>query len=176
MVEDESFRKVMNVPFSVIVASFITIIVTSNMIDKNALAGLIGGYSGLVLGLFFIILLIIFYVPVIPYLDLIPIFLTLCIVSLLIYYLSVYFDKIATGEVSSYYNSFMTLSTIFLASQLYIINNSVYNKTRDMNMKLFSNTNYSLLVLFNLINSLIIITIGIVLRYYSTQGFKNNMS
>jgi hypothetical protein len=176
MVEDESFRRVMNVPFSVIVASFITIIVTSNMIDKNALSGLIGGYSGLVLGLFFIILLIIFYIPVTPYLDLVPIFLTLCIVSLLIYYLSVYFDKIATGEVSSYYNSFMTLSNIFLASQVYMITNSVYNKTRDMNMKLFSNTNYSLLVLFNLINSLIIITIGIVLRYYSTQGFKNNMS
>jgi hypothetical protein len=176
MVEDESFRKVMNVPFSVIIASFITIVVTSNVIDKNALSGLIGGYYGLLLGLIFIIMLILFYTPLTPYLHLIPIFLTLCIISLLIYYLSVYFDKIASGEVSSYFNSFMTLSTIFLATQLYMITKSVYNKTRDINAKLFSNTNYSLLVLFNLINSLIIITIGIVLRYYSTQGFKNNMS
>ena len=153
MVENENFKKIMNVPFSVIIASFVIIVITSNMIDRNALSALIGGYSGLLLGLFFIIILNLLYDESSSYLDIFPIVLILMVLSLLIYYLSTYFDKISIGEVSSYYYSFLTLSTIFLAAEMSIISSSIYNKTQDMSIKLFSNTNFSLLILFGLINS-----------------------
>lgn len=178
IMEGDDFKKVMNVPFSVIVASFITIIITSKVTDKNGLSALIAGYSGLLLGLFYIIILIILYDParndtggVVKLIKGIsPMIVTLGVIVLLIYYLSVYFDKISSGQVSSYYDSFLTLSTIFMAFQMGIISNSIYNKSQNMSGKLISNINFSLLVLFGLVNTLIIITIGVILKYYSTQG------
>lgn len=182
--EDENFRKIMNIPFSVIVASFITIIITSKVEDKNGLSGLIGGYSGLLAGLFFIVLLLPLYDPTLRNYsnngdfkvflnlmkELFPIMVPLGIISLLIFYLYTYFDKIATGEVSSYYNSFLTLSTVLLAFQISAISNAIYSKSQNMNIKIFTDINYSLIVMFGIVNSLVVITLGIILRFYSTQG------
>jgi flagellar biosynthesis protein FliP len=42
----EEYKKVINVPLSVIIGSFIIIIITTGMTDKNGLKALIGGYSG----------------------------------------------------------------------------------------------------------------------------------
>lgn len=170
MVENKDLKKMLNFPSSIIFASFIIIIVTTKIIDANGLSALISGYSGLLFGLIFTVGLCLLYDPTISIRQIIPIITTLIIISLLIYYLSVNFDKISSGEVSSYYDNYLVLSTIFLAIQITIITNSIYNKTQDMNTTLFSNTNYSLLVLFSLINSLIVITIGVILRFYSTQG------
>lgn len=176
MVENNLFSSIMYIPFAVIAASFITIIITSTVTDKNSLSGLIGGYSGLLVSLFYIILAIPFFDVVLRsnfvalLKEIFPIFMTFGITLLLVCYLYIYFDKIASGEVSSYYNSFLTLSTIFLAFQISAITNAIYEKGKNMSMPIFTNVNYSLLVLFGIINSLIIITLGIILRYYSTQG------
>ena len=94
----------------------------------------------------------------------------LIISGLLIFYLSKYFDKISKGEVSSYYSSFSLLSTIFLFTQLIIIFNSIFNVSKSQNDKLFSNKTFALLRLFGVINLLIVLTIGIILQFYSTQG------
>lgn len=187
MLETENFKKIMNVPFSIIVASFIIIIITSNTQDSNGLSALIGGFFGLLCGLFLIALTILYEKPIpnsqnetsilmiLTYLkeillDIFPIFMMLGIISILIYYLYAYFDKIANGEVSSYYNSFLNLSTIFLVFQIGLMLDSIYKKTQNGSANLFSNDKYSILVMFGLINSLVVITIGVVLRYYSTQG------
>ena len=42
----EEYKKVINVPLSVIIGSFIIIIITTGMTDQNGLKALIGGYSG----------------------------------------------------------------------------------------------------------------------------------
>lgn len=163
----EEYKKVINVPLSVIIGSFIIIIITTGMTDQNGLKALIGGYSGLLFGLLFILIL---NYPPQNWLDMVPFIVVMVIISLLIFYLSTYFDKISSDKVSSYYNSFSTLSTIFLATQIIILMSSIFNKSDDPSHKLLSDRTFALLSLFGVINFLIVITLGIVLHFYSTQG------
>ena len=78
----EEYKKVLNVPLSVIIGSFIIIIITTGMTDKNGLKALIGGYSGLLLGLIFVI--IISY-PFPNWLDMVPFIVNIFINILFIY-------------------------------------------------------------------------------------------
>ena len=165
----QKFKKLMNVPFAVIIASGIIILITTNMTDQNALKALLGGYSGLLLGLLFVIILNLTFIKT-PFLDMFPIIMVMIIVSLLLYYIVIYFDRISEGHVSSYYLSFSIVSLLFLAIQIITIFNAIYDKTYESNTKLFSNTTFLLLGLFSVINIIIVLTIGIVLHFYSTQG------
>ena len=169
MFDKEEYKKVINIPIAVIIGSFIIIIITTGMTDKNGLSALIGGYSGLLLGMLFVAIL---NYPPNSWLDMFPLVVIMIIVSLLIYYLSTYFDQISKGEVSSYYNSFSILSTIFLATQIIIIFSAMFSNSgeRDTRSKLLSDTTFSLLGLFGVLNFLMVITIGVVLHFYSTQG------
>lgn len=165
----QEFKKVMNVLFSIIVASCIIIIITANMTDTNGLSALMGGYSGLLLGMLFVIILNLLFKQS-TYFDMIPALMITIIVGLLLNYLRIYFDRISSGEVSSYYSNFSLLSTIFLFTQLIIIFGAIYGKTESDGSKLFTDTTFSLLGLFSIINIIIVLTIGIVLHFYSTQG------
>lgn len=165
----EEFQKIINIPLAVIFASLIIIIVTTNMTDTNGLSALLGGYSGLFLGMFFVIIINILFTNS-PYLDMFPIIMILVICGLLIFYLSVYFDRISKGEVSGYYISFSILSTVFLFTQVSIIFSAMYNKSMVENVKMFDDTMFSVLGLFSVINIIIVLTIGVILHFYSTQG------
>ena len=66
--------------------------------------------------------------------------------------------------------SFSNLSTIFLFTQVSLIFSAMYNKTIDQDTKMFSESTFALLGLFSVVNILFVLTIGIVLRFYSTQG------
>jgi len=165
----QEFKKVMNILFSIIVASCIIIIITTNMTDTNGLSALMGGYSGLLLGMLFIIILNLLFKQS-TYFDMIPVLMIIIIVGLLLNYLRIYFDRISRGEVSSYYSNFSLLSTIFLFTQLIIIFGAIYSKTESDGSKIFTDTTFSLLGLFSIINIIIVLTIGIVLHFYSTQG------
>jgi len=162
----EEFKKVMYVPFVVIIVSIIIIIITANVTNTNGLSALLGGYSGLMLGILFVTILSWVYTKTI-YLEMFPL---LIISGFLIFYLSKYFDKISKGEVSSYYSSFSVLSTIFLFTQVTIIFSSMFDALKNSNEKLFSKYTSTLLGLFGVINFLIVLTIGIILQFYSTDG------
>lgn len=165
-VQEVLFKKSINVLVAIIIASCIIILITSNMTDKNGLSALIGGYSGLLLGMLFIILLN-FVFKRYSYFDMFPLLMIIIIIGLLVSYLGIYFDKIASGEVSSYYLSFSLLSTLFLFTQIIMIFSAIY---KSQNKNLFSYTTFSLLGLLSIINVIIVLTIGIVLHFYSTQG------
>jgi hypothetical protein len=167
MFNEEDYKKVINVPYAVILASILIIIVTIGMTDENALRGLLGGYSGLGLGILFIIML---NSPPVNWLDLFPSFLMLGIIGLTMFYLYTYFDKIAKGQVSGYYITFSVLSVIFLITQLSILFSAIFSKSNGFNEKLLSERTFSLLTLLGVINYIMVITIGIVLKFYSTQG------
>ena len=167
MFNKDEYKRVINIPLSVIIASFIIIIITTGMTDSNGLKALMGGYSGLLLGILFIMIL---NYPPPNWLDMIPFIVILFIISLFIFYLSVYFDKISSGEVSSYYNSFSVLSTIFLATQILIVMSSLFKNSNEITSNLFTDKTFALLGLFGVINFLIVITIGVILHFYSTQG------
>ena len=165
-VQEVLFKKSINVIVAIIIASCIIILITSNMTDKNGLSALIGGYSGLLLGMLFIILLNLLFKRY-SYFDMFPLLMIIIIIGLLVRYLGIYFDKISSGEVSSYYVSFSLLSTLFLFTQIIMIFSAIY---KSQNKNLFSYTSFSLLGLLSVINIIIVITIGIVLHFYSTQG------
>jgi hypothetical protein len=167
MFNEEDYKIVVNVPYAVIIASILIIIVTIGMTDENALKGLIGGYSGLALGILFIIIL---NSPPVNWLDLFPSFLMLGIIGLTMFYLYTYFDIIAKGEVSSYYNSFSVSSFIFLITQLSILFSAIFNRSNKPNEKLLSEKTFTLLIFLGVINYIMVITLGIVLKFYSTQG------
>ena len=165
-VKKEEFQKVIYIPFVVIIVSFTIIIITANVTNTNGLSASLGGYSGLMLGILFVTILSWVYTKRI-YLEMLPV---LIISGFLIFYLSKYFDKISKGEVSSYYSSFSVLSTIFLFTQLTIIFSSIFDALKNSNDKLFSKYTSTLLGLFGVINFLIVLTIGIILQFYSTDG------
>ena len=165
----QEFEKVMNVPLSVVLASILIIFITTNMTDTNGLSALLGGYSGLFLGMLFVGVISLIFTKI-TYLDMFPVVMILVIVGLLIVYLGIYFDRISKGEVSSYYSSFSLVSTIYLFTQVVIIFYAIYSNTKEQTSKLFSDTTFALLGLFSVINLLTVLTIGIVLRFYSTQG------
>ena len=169
MFDISEFNKIMNVPITIVIASFIIIIITTSMTDSNALKALIGGYSGYMLGMLFILILNLIFKKT-TYLDMFPVIFTLVITSLLIFYLSTYFDKISSGEISSYYYNFSILSTVFLFTQTIIIFNSLKSNENMTSSRLFNDTTFSLLGLFGVINFLLVITLGIILHFYSTQG------
>jgi hypothetical protein len=167
MFNKEEYKNVVNVPYSVIIASGIIILITTGVSDENALKGLLGGYMGLGLGVLFLIML---NMPPSNWLDLFPFVMILGIIILMMYYLFIYFDKIAKGEVSKYYKSFSILSTIFLATQFIMLFSAMFSKSSEITGKLLSDKLFSLFALFGVINYLIVITIGVVLHFYSTQG------
>jgi hypothetical protein len=162
----EEFKKVMYIPFAVIIISIIIIIITTNVKNSNGLSALLGGYSGLMLGILFVTILSWVYTKRI-YLEMLPV---LIISGFLIFYLTKYFDKISKGEISSYYLSFSVLSSIVLFTQVTIIFSSIFDALKNSNEKLFSKNTSTLLGLFGVINFLIVLTIGIILQFYSTDG------
>jgi hypothetical protein len=164
----QDVKKLINVPFAVIITSIVIIAITINMTDRNGLSALSGGYSGLFFGLLFIVILHLIFLKT-KYLDMLPIIMVMIIVGLLLYFLSTYFDRILSGNVSSYYVSFSRASLLFLCVQLFIIFKVIYNNN-DQKLKLFSNSEFAWLWLFNLINMAFVLIIGIVLYFYSTQG------
>lgn len=167
MLNKEEYNRAINVPLAVIIASFIIIVITTGMTNSNGLSALIGGYSGLLLGLLFIVIL---NFPPVRYLDMVPFAFLMIIISLFIYYLSTYFEQISTGNVSGYYNSFSILSTLFLAAQMAVLFSAMFKGLGNGGLGMLSNKTFSILALLGVINFLIVITIGIVLHFYSTQG------
>ena len=167
MFDKEEYSKVINIPLAVIIASFIIIIITTGITNTNGLSSLIGGYMGLLLGMIFIIIL---NMPIGNLLDLVPFVSIIIIVSLIIYYLFTYFDNISSGQISSYYGSFSVVSTIFLATQIIILFSAFFNSSGDLSTKILSDKTFALLSLIAVINLLVVITLGVVLHFYSTQG------
>jgi hypothetical protein len=104
------------------------------------------------------------------WLDIFPFVTIMIIIALLIYYLYTYFDQIAKGQISSYYNGFSQLSTLFLAAQVIILFSAMFSGSGEITGKLLSDKTFSLLALFGVINFLIVLTLGVVLHFYSTQG------
>ena len=162
----EEYKNVVNIPYAVVIASGIIILLTTGVANENSLKGLIGGYMGLGLGM---LVLLILNTPPVNWLDLFPFIMILGIIALMTTYLYIYFDKISKGEVSGYYNSFSVLSSIFLAAQMIMLF-SALNSNELNGTKLITDRTFSLLALFGVINYLIVITIGVVLKFYSTQG------
>ena len=170
MPSSEEYKKVLSVPLSIIIASFILVILTSGVTNSNGLSALIGGYMGLFIGILIVLVVTAMNVPMSNWFYLAPLIIVLIIIIIIVYYLWTYFNRIANGEVSDYYGMYSTLSTIFLVVQLIMIFSALYKVSDDFTKTLFPGKSFSLLLLFGVIDVLIVITLCIILKFYSTQG------
>lgn len=171
--DPELTKNLTNISYSLLVAGFIIVIVTTGLTNQNSLTALISGYSVLLVSLLFLLWLNWLNMDTVPIFIIIknmfPFLTIITLIILLITFLSVYFDRIASNHVSSYYYTFSNLSTIFLAVQIFLLFRELTNKqfelTKSINPRVFST-----LMLLTTINAIIIGTLGIVLKFYITQG------
>ena len=173
-IERDLYTILMNMSYAIIISGFIIILITTGTTNYNGLAALIGGYSTVLVALVFFGTINWIYINndtiVYPIFKLLAIFLNICgIIILLISYLSIYFENIISEQVSNYYYSFSKLSTMFLAVQILMFF-SIFANKKDINVGKTLDKTCSIILLLGLVNIIIVTTIGIVLKYYSTQG------
>ena len=157
-------KKLMYIPFALIITSFIIIGITISMTNQNALSALLGGYSGLFIGLLFIMIIKLLFLNA-KYIDMIPIIMSMIVVGLLLFLVSYYFDRIISGNISSYYSTYSYLLSAFLFVQVGLIFIDINKTNLNLSVKLVS-----FLPLFYLMNIVCLLILAIVLSKYSTQG------
>lgn len=180
--DDKLYELLLNISYSCVIASIIIIIITTGGSGQNALTALISGYSLLEAGIIIMTWLISTKLNLGENMsvssgiinnmsivfkgikELFPFFLLIFIISIIIALLGIYFNKISTGKVSDEYYSYSNLSTFFILAQICII---LYN-IKDVNIKI-SGKLFSLLMLLGTINTIIVITLLIVLKFYTTD-------
>ena len=98
-----------------------------------------------------------------------PFVLMIGILVYMIYLLSYYFSQITAGHISSGYYTFMNIFVVLLMVEFYIF----YNNLQD---KAFKTTGTigkvpgMVLYLLEIISIVTLITLGIILKYFSTDG------
>jgi len=171
--EPKLYKNLSNISYALLAAGFIIVIVTTGITNQNSLAALISGYSTLLVSLLFILWLNWINMENISLFSLLknifPFLTIIILITLLIIFLSIYFDRIANNHVSSYYYTFSNMSTVFLIIQIIILFRELsaknYEITKSISPKIFS-----ILMFLTTINAIIIGTLGIILKFYITQG------
>jgi len=171
--EPELFKNLTNISYALLVAGFIIVIVTTGLTNENSLAALISGYSVLLVSLLFLLWLNWLNMDSVSIFiilkNLFPFLTIITLIVLLITFLSIYFDRIASNHVSNYYYTFSNLSTLFLVIQIFILFRELTTKQFELTKSL-SPRIFSTLMLLTTINAVIVGTLGIVLKFYITQG------
>lgn len=165
-----------NGSYSFILAGFLIIIIAISSTGPNASIALLTGYSAILCAVLIILgsgfnMFIntntesnkLNYaklgIALSPYLNVI--FNTV----LLITFVTIYFNKISANRVSDYYKTFSYISIFCLSIQIWLL---VYP---SINLGELKNTTYSVLGFIGTINTISVITLGIILKYYTTDGF-----
>jgi len=166
-----------NIYNSLIVVGIIIIICTIGSSSASSLTGTITGYAFIITGTLLLMgylmnsmnssqngsYIISQLITVGPFVVLIG------ILVYMVYLLSYYFNQITNGNVANSYFNFMNIFVVLLIVQMFIF----YNGTRD---KRFIETGaigkVTGLVLYflEIINIVVVITLGIILKYFSTDG------
>lgn len=153
--------------YSCIIGSLVVVTLTLGQTNSTALKALISTY-GILLSVFVIMCVMLglsksgFGIGLfMPFIVMIAI--TLYVFVLLNYY----FDKITENKVSDYYTSFMNITSILLFIQIYVLLNEIteYGFAKfELSRKIVA-----MLRLFGFLNIISVITLQIILRYYTTD-------
>jgi hypothetical protein len=177
MIDESLFNNILNISYAFILGGLIVVICTIGTHNKNALIGTITGYAASTCAVLLLasltytnittgiknpsIMEIIF--TLIPFIVLIIIF------GFSLALISIYFNKIANNRISDYYGMFSFISVIFILFQVWIF--FVATKQKAFRDSGFINKVTLLkLLLLSIFNMLTLITLGITLKYFSTDG------
>jgi hypothetical protein len=158
---------------SLLIAGIIIIFCTVGSNKPSSLTGTITGYSFFITGLFLLtgyLMKNLNSQSFISSLNTVSPFLILIgILIYVIYLLSYYFSEITKGNVSNGYYTFMNIFIVLLIVEMFVF----YNGTQDINFKNTGTINKvtcMMLYLLELISIIAVISLGIILKYYTTDG------
>ena len=98
-----------------------------------------------------------------------PFFVTIGIVAYILYLLFTYNDRIAEGNIAPGYANFTNISVILILLQLFLFYMGTQKQSFQRDNKL-DRVYSGLLYFVGVINIVAVITIGIILKYFSTDG------
>lgn len=160
-----SIEYMSNICLNTILVGTITILISffTGPYNKGSVVGSMVGYSLITLSLLFLVVINannnetgLFSILMSSG----PFILIIATTIYLLYLLGTYFDEIVAGRVSNSYSTFVTLYLFIILMQLYVYFNTQKN----------SKTSKMTLYLLGVFNSMIAITLGIILAYFSTDG------
>jgi len=144
-------------------------------LNDASVTSMIVGYSFATLGLLVFIVVMYMLQDTIPFINklvsLIPFITLLCIFILSIVYISIYYQKISAGHVDPAYFIYSKISIILSIIQISYISSILYSMMASGTMKMnVANKTSAQLLLFSVINMISLITAGVILNHFSTDG------
>ena len=101
-----------------------------------------------------------------------PFLLILGIIAALLYLIITYKTIISEGHVSRYYGTFSFLSSILVLVQMYMIYDGI-NSEKFIKTSQLSKITLSILCLAAILNTICVMILFIILKYYTTDGYQN---
>ena len=164
-----------NFLYAILIATVIGILCTLGIQSKNALEALVAEYSVMAAVILLLIVLIILNITQSPiggtifsfqsFLTLFPFFWILFIICYVIALITIYFDRIADKKVSDYYESFSTTSLMLIITQMILLVSSVLKTP----IPTLDKKTFTILMFLGILNLIVVITIGVILKFYSTD-------
>jgi len=159
-----------NLLTAILVADVFCILCTIGVTTESGLEALIGEYS--ILGAVILLIMLLKTKGLLNsgIIDKMSVLMTMApflfLLFLVVYYIvivSIYFQNIISKKISDYYYMFSKLSTGLILGQVLLL---VYTmvKTVEIPKKIFT-----ILMLLGTINAIVLITLGIVLKFYTTD-------
>jgi hypothetical protein len=177
MINQYLFDNIINISYAFIIGGLIVVLFTVGTHNQNALIGTISGYAAatcatiLLAGLTYTTIITGFKKP--QWSDiittLIPFLILFLIFGFSLALISVFFNNIADNKVSDYYGMFSYISVTFILLQVWIFYSATQQKVFRENGYIDKVTLLKLLLLA-IFNMLTLITLGVTLKYFSTDG------
>jgi len=159
---------------SLITVGIILLFATIGTTSMDGLNGTISGYFFIAIGIAILVSFIISVASkgaslISSIFSMGPFFVTIGIISYILYLLFTYKDRIAQGNIAPGYANFTNISVILVLMQLFLFYMGTQKESFQRDKKL-DRVYSGLLYFVGVINIVTVITIGIILRYFSTDG------
>jgi hypothetical protein len=172
MNSNELNKKLNFIIYGALIAAFVIIILTTYAEGRIAFNAFTGSYMVLLISVIFILAITLKKIANLGIYEsliaLAPIILLMLLISWILVILYKYSDRIIGHKVSDYYVTFMNISTILILVQLTIIMKSVTDN--NLGKQLFQPKILAIWTLLFTINMIIVITLGVILKSYVTDG------
>jgi hypothetical protein len=175
MIDYRLNSNIANFLFAIIIACVVGILFSIGMATKNGLEALIAEYSTMAGALMLFIVLMVLNlrdntsVPLLSFktfMTLFPFFWILFIIFYFIALLTIYFDRISSNKVSEYYTSFSNTSAFLIIMQLLVLVNSLLKNPGSPQL---DQKTFTMLMFLGVLNLIVVITVGVVLKFYTTD-------
>jgi hypothetical protein len=171
------FKSIINISYAFIVGGLIVVLLTVGTHNKNALIGTITGYAAatcatvLLAGLTYTNIMTGLRKPQLLEVisTLIPFLILFIIFGFSLALVSIFFNNISENRVSDYYGIFSNVSVVFILLQVWVFFSATNTKGFRENGYIDRVTLLKLLLL-GIFNMLSIISLGVSLKYFSTDG------